>query len=217
MISRIGNFDDLWYNFSMTIRPSSLQFDVAFSALAAVSYLKKWDSKLWIGLQGFSLATLADRSLRPIFLVHVRKLSIPLIDSLASAVVEEVFYSVILRTSHLYWMAPRLIVSLLLGMASAHSLKVKRETLVGLTWAIAREVILKTTPQHISFPLLVGGDSLIFGLCEIHQGLPLYSSAWFYKLLSGSAFRLTAHLSTSRGTSIAAIAQHVLFNVSRYL
>ncbi len=42
----------------MTIRPSSLQFDIAFSALAAISYIKKWDSKLWIGLQGFSLATL---------------------------------------------------------------------------------------------------------------------------------------------------------------
>lgn len=218
----------------MTIYPS--KFDVTVTALTTIAHMAHLDSgdspiaQTVVGMEAFVIANILDR----VFCSLIPRQPILSISSLANVIqaplLEELFYSIILRTDSLKWAILRLPASIIVGMGAARALGASSKTdgIPGLIFAILRETVLQTTPSAI--PLLAVVDSIIFALNEVgsmqvltvtKKGItssqPRWGREWFCKLFSSFAFRGISHLSISWGGPIAPFIQHFLFNLSRLM
>ncbi len=206
----------------------SLAFDAIAGAISGISYYRRWDSgqalvsQLLSGVECFSVVSLVDRCVMR-YLSENKGAPAPLLNGLFSAVVEEALYAKILQTEERKWMPFRLLGVLILGMTATKALiQIPKEAQppnadlkIGIVWALTREVLLQTLPAHYARSVVLATDGCLFALCELEFEYP--TKAKICKFISAGCFRMVAnHAALNRGF-VAALTQHVLFNVSRSL
>lgn len=196
-------------------------------------------SKVFLGLLTFVAVDGIDRSLRCYFSSkdEVKSQALPLGTGIAHALVEQLGYSVILRTSNesrnflvnLSLKVARFCLSLLLGATGARSLGVSSlardrefssDIIKGFYFAVFREGALFILPQMLSLPLLILGDGVVAGLAEACSKAgesPLSNMDWYYRAFSRGIFQMVLGCTTLSGSTIPAFISHALFNVSCFI
>ncbi|MBP7075160.1 MAG: hypothetical protein KBA81_07245 [Rhabdochlamydiaceae bacterium] len=206
----------------------SLAFDAIAGAISGISYYRRWDigitiaSQLLSGVECFSVVSLVDRCMKRCLSEH-KAAPAPLLMGLFSAITEEAVYAKILQTEERKWMPFRLLGVLILGMTAAKALiqipkEAKPPTLdlqIGVVWALTREVLLQTLPSHYSRSILLATDGCLFAFCELKFDYP--TKAKVCKFISACCFRVMANQAALNRGFVAALTQHVLFNISRSL
>jgi len=218
----------------MAIQTSSKLFDLSAYAIGGASFYWNPAGASFLnsslrGVQAFAISSVFDKAIRSLLARNVQGELNSARTTLLDPFIEEAIYSGILLTQSDAWMIPRFAAALFTGMTAARTLTGRvtpeqnkqgftPDTKISFLWAISRELLLLTIPQS-SIPLTLL-DSCVFALAEVcpkneHLGLPKFSSAWSYKVLSSVFFRITANTVATTHGMAASIAQHLLFNISQ--